>query len=343
MAMSCGFRPRRPSSQPPEIITVPARLADPPGRGYIPRMRFPVSCATLCVVAACLVSGCRTPSGATSPTVRLDRRALAGTFVGEANGPPRGQVIWAIRTLWRLTVDDKGKIQGEIRREQQLHTGFEGALPCNHKPWALTTRRARIRAGRLIGTREARLELDTPSAKGHLACAVVLPWSARCRIHALPGGRLVAQCGEIRELLRRVSLTGVWEWSEQRTDRAGDTRIWSQRYHLWQKGRAIQGVLDDIQVVKSNDGQRYRCNGRLMRTQQFRQRLVGLLKGLDVEVTLRDRIQQRSLCPGEEPPGPTLQGTWDPLKETVVLEADNTSRTFRRLPGARPAIEPKGR
>jgi hypothetical protein len=296
-------------------------------------------------LALVLMGGCVARPGPGAPKAELKPRLLAGTWIGEVRSPRQAKIIWTIRSLWQLAVDGKGRIQGKVLRQQGLHTGYQGVLPCNKKPWALSTRRAPIKSGLLKAgkARTARFVLGTPKVGGHKGCAGVLPWSAQCAIRALPRGRLAVRCGGVKETLRRASLTGVWIWSEQRTDRAGDTRIWRQRYHFQQQGRAIRGFLDDTQVLKSNDGQRYRCNGRLMRSQQVRHALTGQVRGLTIQVTLRDKVKKRALCPGEEPPGPTLQGTWDPLQGTVVLEAENVRRTFKRLPGARPALKQAAR
>jgi hypothetical protein len=137
-----------------------------------------------------------------------------------------------------------------------------------------------------------------------------------------------------------VQVTGVWAWDDERTDRAGDTLIQRQRFHLVQRGAEITGFADDLRGFISQDGQRYRCNGRLRYVQQVRHQLTGRLTGLTVKLRRVSTLRRSGPCAGDHVLPAELVGTWNPFEGRLELPLTARGRKLRRLPGLRPLGAP---
>ena len=149
------------------------------------------------------------------------------------------------------------------------------------------------------------------------------------------------RCGALKVHLRRVAVTGVWAWEEQRTDQAGDSILKQQRFHLVQRGAELTGFADDLQVNTSRDGQRYRCNGRLQYTQQARHQLTGRLTGLTVRLRVVSTVRKTGPCASERTLPSELVGAWKPFENRLELPLTKDGRTLRRLPGLLPVGAPR--
>ncbi len=245
-----------------------------------------------------------------------------------------------VRVLYQLKAHPTtGKITGSLAFRGALTTAYRGALQCNRKPRAELKRAATISHGR-FDTRRLQWTLGELKQDGAAGCAFRFPMAKTCTAVPSPSGGLRLRCGVLKIHLRPVAVTGVWAWEEERTDQAGDTILKRQRFHLVQSSGVLTGFVDDMRVHISRDGQRYRCNGRLKYTQQYRHRLTGRLAGLTVRLQVVATLRKGGPCASERTMPAELVGTWKPFEDRLELPLTREGRTLRRLPGLKPVGAP---
>jgi len=260
--------------------------------------------------------------------------------MGTLRDRPAPGVHREVRVLVQLKAHvATGKLTGSFAFRGALTTAYRGDLLCNHKPRATLKRAADITHGRFDKHR-ARWTLGEVKQDGAKPCAFRFPMANSCTVEPRRAGGLGLRCGGLRVNLRRAAVTGVWAWDERRTDQAGDTLVNYQRFHLVQRGDDLAGFADDHRVHISQDGERYRCNGRLRYIQQTRHRLTGRLAGLTVRLRVVSTLRQTGLCAGAHTLPAELVGSWLPFEDRLELPLTPEGRKLRRLPGLQPTVVP---
>lgn len=295
----------------------------------------------LLITVLLLGGGCPRQVPVKRPAPVLDGARLTGVWMGtlrDRSGPREHREV---RVLLQLQAHvATGKLTGSFAFRGALTTAYQGALLCNRKPRATLKRAADIAHGR-FNTRRARWTLGEVKQAGAGTCAFRFPMAKTCTAQPLRSGGLGLRCGGLTLDLRRVVVTGIWAWDQERTDQAGDRIVKRQRFHLVQRGEDLTGFADDISVHVSRDGQRYRCNGRLRYTQQLRHRLTGRLAGLTVRLRVVSTLRQRGPCAGEHKLPAELVGAWKPFENRLELPLTPDGRKLRRLPGLLPVGAPR--
>lgn len=290
-----------------------------------------------------LGAGCPKPKPVKRPPPVLNGAQLSGIWVGTLRDQPTKGVHREVRVLyqWKAHVAT-GKLTGTLAFRGALTTAYRGDLLCNRKPRATLKRAADISHGR-FDLHRARWTLGEVTQGGAGPCAFRFPMSKTCTAAPLRTGKLGLRCGALKLSLQRVAVTGVWAWDERRTDQAGDTIVKRQRFHIVQQGDDLTGFADDQRTHISQDGQRYRCNGRLRYTQQARYGLTGRLAGLTVRLRVASTTKQRGLCAGNRSLPGVLVGSWKPFEDRLDLPLTKGGRKLRRLPGLLPTGAPPPR
>lgn len=289
------------------------------------------------LVPILLLSGdCSRRAPVNRPPLILDGARLTGVWMGTLRDRPAPGEYREVRVLYQLQSHvATGKLTGSLSFRGALTTAYRGELLCNRKPRAALKRAATIAHGR-FDQRRARWTLGEIKQDGARTCAFRFPMAKTCTAQPLRSGELGLRCGGLKLNLRRIAVTGVWAWDEKRTDRAGDTVVKRQRFHLVQRGHDLTGFADDIREHISKDGQRYRCNGRLRYTQQTRHRLSGRITGLTIRLRVVSTLRHRGLCAGDHALPAELVGAWKPLENRLELQLAGDGRKLRRLPGLLP-------
>ncbi len=83
-------------------------------------------------------------------------------------------------------------------------------------------------------------------------------------------------------LARPGGLTGVWTWHHRSVDPEGDLKIEHETWHLFQKGRRVEGFYDRVVRIRSRDGRPFSCNEALGYANAARFRVRGLVVGGEV-------------------------------------------------------------
>jgi hypothetical protein len=290
-----------------------------------------------------LSGGCPRRAPVKRPLPVLNGARLTGVWMGTLRDRPALGEHREVRVLYQLQAHiATGKLTGSLAFRGALTTAYRGELLCNRKPRAELKRAADIAHGHFDSHR-ARWTLKEVKSDGARHCAFRFPMAQTCTALPLRSGGLGLRCGGLKLALRRVDVTGVWAWDEERVDRAGDTVVKRQRFHLVQRGTDLTGFADDIRVRVSQDGQRYRCNGRLRYAQQSRHRLTGRLSGLTIRLRVVSTIRQRGLCEGAHKLPAELVGAWKPFEDRLELPLTQGGRKLRRLPGLLPVGAPRPR
>jgi hypothetical protein len=277
------------------------------------------------------------------PPPVLNGAQLSGVWMGTLRDRPVPGVHRELHVLYQLKAHvATGKLTGTLAFRGALTTAYRGRLLCNRKPRAELKRAADLTHGR-FDLHQARWTLGEVKQDGAKPCAFRFPMAKNCTAQPLGDRRLGLRCGGLKLDLRPVVVTGVWAWNESRTDRAGDTVVKRQRFHLVQRGPDLTGFADDLRVHLSKDGQRYRCNGRMRYTQQSRHRLKGRLSGLAIRLRVVSTLRQRGPCAGTHTLPAELVGSWKPMKGQLELPLTQGGRTLRRLPGLLPVDAPRPR
>jgi len=295
----------------------------------------------LLITVLVLGAGCPRRVPVERPAPVLDGARLTGVWMGTLRDRPARGEHREVRVVYQLQAHvATGKITGSFAFRGALTTAYQGALLCNRKPRATMKRAADIAHGR-FDTLRAGWTLGDLKQDGANPCAFRFPMSKNCTVQPLRTGGLGLRCGGLKLSLRRVALTGIWAWDQERTDRAGDKIVKRQRFHLVQRGTDLTGFADDIRVHVSQDGQRYRCNGRLRYAQQTRHRLTGRLTGLTVRLRVVSTLRQLGPCAGKRTLPAELVGAWKPFENRLELPLAPDGRKLRRLPDLLPVGAPR--
>lgn len=285
-------------------------------------------------------TGCPKKLPVKAPPPPVDGARLTGVWMGTLRDQPALRAFRVVRLLYQLKAHQAtGKLTGSFAFRGALSTAYRGTLLCNKKPRAELKRAANIAHGH-FDRRRVTWTLGDLAVDGVKSCAFRFPMAKTCTAHALRSGGLRLRCGKLQVDLHRVAMTGVWAWDEERTDQAGDTVKKHQRFHLVQQGGDVTGFADDVRVHLSQDGQRYKCNGRLQYTQQSRFRLNGQLTGLTVRLRVVSTLRRTGPCAGKHTLPAELVGTWKPFEDRLELPLTKAGRKLRRMPGLRPVGAP---
>jgi hypothetical protein len=291
----------------------------------------------LCLLGGAVVSGasfgCRPATGARSAKLRLDAEQLSGIWVGVRRDAPDAGIRRATSLLLELEADVKGGVGGSLELHGALGTGAERKLSCTKKRRARLALQAKLTQGR-YETKSAQFRLGTPKADGEKACRHRFPLGQTCQAEVGEGRTLRVRCGQMELPVHRARLDGVWVWDQERTERSGDTIIRRLRLHLTQATDRLRGFIDDIRVRISNDGQRYRCNGRLRYEQQARHEVRGRLRGRRLTLDVRASVPKRGPCQGRVALPKSIAGTWEPLDDRLTLKVSGDERVLWRRPAS---------
>ncbi|MCK5798235.1 MAG: hypothetical protein KAI47_13675, partial [Deltaproteobacteria bacterium] len=83
-------------------------------------------------------------------------------------------------------------------------------------------------------------------------------------------------------LARQDRLTGVWTWHHRSIDSEGDLKIEHETWHLFRRGRRVEGFYDRFVRIRSRDGRPFSCNEALGYENSARFRVQGVLVGEEV-------------------------------------------------------------
>ncbi len=301
--------------------------------------------SVLTALALSLALGCSANAPVRHPAraapARLAASTLTGVWVGSLRDRPTPGIHREVRVVSLLLAHPTtGKVTGSFSLLGAISTARQELLACSRKTRAQLRLTASISGGR-FDSRMARFTLAEQTWAGDKSCGFHFPLGSSCA--AIPGaaGTLKVRCGALALDLRRTSLTGVWTWGEERTDPAGDSFASRQRIHLVQRGKTLEGLLFETLTHRSNDGQRYRCNGRLAYVQRARYRLAGSLAGLSVNLRVVSTLRSKTPCARTTTPPRKLVGAWKPMDDRLDLSQNPSGHELRRLPRLTPVLPPE--
>lgn len=166
-------------------------------------------------------------------------------------------IAWDRARTWKSS--DTGRVFREGRSER-----------CTVAARAMLRGKAR-KDGKVVLERTAKLPREQ-------RCVGSLPFPRSCSL-AAAGNELRLECGKRQYVFSRqrdVSpallfallapggrVSGVWTWHHRSIDREGDLKIETETWHLFQRGKRVEGFYDREVAVRSRDGRRFLCNDGL--------------------------------------------------------------------------------
>lgn len=128
--------------------------------------------------------------------------------------------------------------------------------------------------------------------------------------------------------------SGVWDWLYRSTTQQGDLRLEQEEWHLEQRGSALTGYYTRQVTTLSMDRRPFQCNGLLGFVKTTRVRVLGVLRGDQVELREVGVDVERNPCDESARSLSSYAGRLIGDALTLSLSNGGEQRLVRRLEGS---------